>query len=240
MLDYGGHEQAFPFYIVCDVSQTMWDPNFNTSERIPLDVLQDAVPELIYRAELDPTINDAAFISVIEFSSRAEVILPLTRPADTRDIRPFTKGDQTDYAVIFELLRRRIDEDCRRLSATYALKQPAVFFLTDGIPYVGDHEQPQSIWFPARNRLLAPDFTYRPQVVAFGFGQARPKVLCRVASEQGGRRLAFIADRAVDVSAVLTALIDTLFISISASVAQGDLAIRVPEGMSWACPLAAG
>ncbi|MFA1538498.1 vWA domain-containing protein [Actinomadura monticuli] len=240
MLDYGGRERAFPFYVVCDVSQTMWDPDFNTSARIPLDVLQDAVPDLIYRAELDQTICDAALISVIEFSSRAEVLLPLTRPGETDDLRRFNRGDQTDYAVVFDLLRRRIDEDCRRLAQTYDLKQPAVFFLTDGIPFVGDRDQPESVWLPARNRLLAPDFDFRPQLVAFGFGQARRNVLCRVASEQGGRRLAFIADRAMDVSEVLGALIDTLFISISASVAQGDLAVRVPEGMAWACPLAAG
>ncbi|TDD94653.1 vWA domain-containing protein [Actinomadura rubrisoli] len=235
MLDFGGRERAFPFYVVCDVSQTMWDPRFHNSARIPLEVLSDAVPELLFRVQTEQMISDAALVSVIAFSSTAEVLLPLSRPRDVYDLKAFDKGDQTDYASVFTLLRHRIEEDCERLSSAYDLKQPAVFFLTDGIPYVGRANQPESAWLPPRDRLVAPDFAYRPQLVAFGFGQAQRRVLCKVATEQGKRRLAFIAAGSMDVSRVLDALMETLFISISSSVSKGELSIRVPEGMDWAC-----
>ncbi|GAA3230966.1 vWA domain-containing protein [Actinocorallia longicatena] len=235
MLDFDGRERAFPFYIVCDVSQSMWDPGFHPgAAQVPLDMLGDAVPELLWQIQTEPAISDATWVGVVGFHSSPQVILRLTRPSEVADLKAFEPGQQTNYASAFTLLSDLIERDCSRLKASYNLKRPVVFFLTDGIPYVGRAEQPEPVWRECRDRLAG--LSSRPQIVAFGFGQARGDILCKVATEQDGRPLAFVADGGVSVVTVLTALMDTLFVSITSSVAKGELSLRVPDGMRWASP----
>ncbi|WP_106251807.1 vWA domain-containing protein [Nonomuraea fuscirosea] len=239
VLDGDGRQRAFPFYVVCDVSQSMWHPEHNIGVRqVPLELLAEAVPQLIGKIQRKPAVADAAFMSVIGFHSSVEEVLPLTHLNDIVDLRPFKRGAQTNYAAAFQFLYERLREDCGRLSRSHRLKRPAIFFLTDGIPFYGSEAQPEHVWRVARDRLVALDVL--PQIIAFGFGQARRNVLCKVATTQGSRPLAFIAKGGIDVAEVLGALMKTLFISINASVETGELSVRTPDSMSWACPAAAG
>jgi uncharacterized protein YegL len=237
-----GRERVFPFYVVCDVSESMWKVPGPTG-RTPYDVLADAVPELLWELQTDPTVCDAALVGVVAFGSEVVEVLPLSRPDEVQDFAQLPKGRQTDYATLFHWLRQRIDADGRVLAARYRLKQPVVFFLTDGEPYVGEAPQPEAVWRPQRDALVAAGFEYRPQVVAFGFGQARGETLAKVATETTEtdasgrgvqRRLAYIAKESMEVTQVLGGIMSALFVSIGASVSGNDLVVRAPDGMIWA------
>jgi uncharacterized protein YegL len=230
-----GRERVFPFYVVCDVSESMWNTAAGrTGARTPYDVLSDAVPELLWELQTDPTVCDAALVSVLSFSSTVQVVLPLSRPTDVQDFAPFERGRQTDYAGVFRWLRQQIAADCAALNQHYRLKQPVVFFLTDGEPFLGEAPQPEQVWLPARDWLVEPAFEYRPQLVAFGFGTSRVATLAKVATETGGKRLAYIARESMEVTQVLGAIMSALFVSIGASVSGNELIVREPDGMIWA------
>ncbi|PWK65219.1 uncharacterized protein YegL [Streptomyces sp. CG 926] len=239
-----GRERAFPFYVVCDVSQSMWKEGVykpsgdagRLAGRTPYDALCEAVPDLLWKLQLDATACDAAHISVVTFAESPRTVVPLARPDTVNHIDSLPKGSQTDYAKVLAHLARQVDQDCRELEREYALKRPTVFFLTDGDPYVGSARQPDDAWLPYRAQLVG--LKWAPQVAAFGFGNVRPATLVRLATPAMGdgrqsRPMAFRSTAQVSVSDLLEALIDTLFISISASVSEDKLDLRVPEGMQW-------
>ncbi|MCX4741998.1 vWA domain-containing protein [Streptomyces antibioticus] len=239
-----GLERAFPFYVVCDVSQSMWKEGVykpattaeGTSGRTPYDALREAVPDLLWKLEVDTTTSEAAHISIVTFAQDAQTFLPLTRPEEVQDLGELPKGAQTDFAKVFAHLATIIQADCAALEREYALKRPAVFFLTDGDPYVGSARQPDDRWLPERDRLA--QLPYEPQIVAFGFGNIRPATLLRMATtttlrDGTTRPLAFTAEEGTPVSTLVEGLIGTLFVTIGASVSGNGLDVRVPEGMRW-------
>jgi uncharacterized protein YegL len=215
----------------------MYYPGLHPGPQTPLQILGDVVPELVWQIAAEPLICDAVRIGLVSFHDVAEVMVPLNPPEKIKNLGSFPKGNQTNYAGVFETLYTRIAEDCALLAHTHKVMQPAVFFLTDGVPYVGAGEQKEGEWLPARQRLDAPDFSFRPKIIAFGFGGAEREVLCKVGSTQGTQSLAFIAKDGAGVGEVLSALMQTIYKSISNTVDKGELSISLPDGMQWARPV---
>jgi uncharacterized protein YegL len=223
-----GLTRRFPFYIVCDASETMWNPEVHT-DVAPFEILELAVPELLTKLERRPVVRDAAMVSVISFADSASVVVPLTRPGEVIDMAPLPRGTYTNYHAAFDLLCRIVRSDCERLESTHDLKRPAVFFLTDGRPEVNRERQPESVWAPRRDALVG--LRWKPQMVSLGFGRAETESLCRMASAQAGIRLAFLADEAAQVAELLEGIMAAIFLSIGSSVSKGDLIMTTPPGM---------
>jgi uncharacterized protein YegL len=226
--------RVFPFYVVCDVSKSMWDPRRHPPAHgpSPFDVLQDSIPQLLFEVEINTLAKDAARISVISFADDARMVLPLTRPGDVSRIEELKRGGFTNYEALFGRLRDTIRRDCEDLARSYKLRGPAVFFLTDGRPEVGGVEQSEALWGAARDGLVSPGFPHPPKIAAFGLGDPIERTLCRVATVERGLRLAFVALRADQVVEVLRGIIPVILQSISASVEDGErLVLETPPRM---------
>lgn len=228
--DGSNRPRACPFYIVCDVSQSMWQETAE-HEVTPYNVLSACVDQLLFKIEANPTVNEAAHISVMSFADETHTVLPLAKLENTQTIAALSKGNQTNYATVFAALRQAIEADCHALDRDFKLKQPTVFFLTDGGPYVGNGPQPESVWAPVRDRLVDESFAYRPHIVTFGFRSVSESTLCRVATSLGSEKLAFIANRALQVAELVESIMAALFISIGQSLARNELVIQPPAGM---------
>jgi hypothetical protein len=231
-----GRERAFPFYVVCDVSQSMWDPAFQPPGQLvlPFDVLREAIPNLLFGLERNATVAEAAMISVITFADAPHVHLGLMRP-DEVVLPTLEHGYATDYAAVFRDLRTVLSHDCEGLAKTHDVRRPAVFFLTDGQPDTGHGPQPEGVWAAPLAQLTAPAFPWRPQIVAFGLGDVEERTLCRVATAHDALRLAFMADAAADSGAVVGAIMHALSVAIADTITRGKLVVQAPAGMRLAC-----
>ncbi|WP_170322900.1 vWA domain-containing protein [Acrocarpospora macrocephala] len=227
---YGLRPRAFPFYIVCDVSHSMWAER--SDGPAPWDSLAPCVRKLLFELESSsPEVSEAAHVSIVAFHDQAEVILPLTRPVNAINVPILPKGGQTNYADVFEKLAPIIEADCVRLERDHRRKMPVVFFVTDGNPYVGHEDQPAEVWLPMRDRLVDPARPFPAHVVAMGFGDVKEQTLCQVATEFHGNKLAYVAKVGQNPSTVVKEIVESICISISASVTGPDFVIQVPEGM---------
>ncbi|MFC6079839.1 vWA domain-containing protein [Sphaerisporangium aureirubrum] len=227
----GLRPRAFPFYIVCDVSQSMWAPRPD-GKPAPFDYLAPCVREMLFELEADdPEVSEAAHVSIIAFHDRAELVLPLTRPCNANEVPALPKGGQTNYAHVFETLRPLIDADCARLERDHRRKTPVVFFVTDGNPYVGQAPQPLDVWLPPRDRLVDRSAPYPAHVVAMGFGEVMEQTLCQVATEFRGHKLAYVAVDGHEAAKLVADIVESICISITASVTGPDFAIYVPGSM---------
>lgn len=227
----GLRPRAFPFYIVCDVSQSMWARRPD-GKPAPYDYLAPCVRDMLFELEADdPEVSEAAHVAIVAFHEHAEVVLPLTRPCDADVVPPLPKGGQTNYAEVFQALRPIIEADCARLERDHRRKPPVVFFVTDGNPYVGQAPQPPEVWLPPRDRLVDPSSPYAAHVVAMGFGEVTERTLVQAATMFRGERLAYIASDGQDATKVVADIVQSICISISASVSGTDLRIDVPGSM---------
>lgn len=220
--------RAFPFYIVCDVSASMWR---NWPRPTPFDILSQCVGELLTELEADVTIGEATWVSVVTFADNLEVALPLIHPGDAHVVPALRKGAQTNYVALFKGLRELLPRDCANLEREYWLKQPAIFLLTDGNPAVRGVHQAYDEWTPHLDALLSPDFPYSPNIVTFGFGAAQEATLCRIATSFGQERLAYVADRSIHVTEVLRGIMRIIFITIGRSITREVLFPDIPNGM---------
>lgn len=98
-------------------------------------------------------------------------------------------------------------------------------FISDGQPT----DSPES-WRAAHQRLVAPEWRRRPNLLSFGFGAADADVLSEVAERKANR--AFIASPGTEPSAVIPELVAGLISSIvssSASVYNGAAQLVPPN-----------
>lgn len=208
-------EQILPFYVVCDQSYSMADH---------LDALNDALAELHRAVGTDPVVADKTRFCLIGFSGTAEVLQPLCRLSDVMEIVGLTTQAGTSFGVAFDLLRTTIDADVASLKAdAHRVYRPAVFFLSDG------HPTDQATWPDAYERLRDPDWPARPNIIAFGIGDADAETIGRI-----GTFGAFMSTGGVSPGAALHGFARTLTTSVVRSgsvVADGDLLLQVPDAV---------
>ncbi|MFI6044576.1 hypothetical protein ACIA8C_23315 [Nocardia sp. NPDC051321] len=162
---------------------------------------------------------------VMGFSDTAICYL---EPADLRQIDAMpelTARGSTSFAAAFDALTTRIPQDIAKLKSDgYLVNRPAVFFLTDGAPNGGDG------WEAAHARLTS--FPARPNILAFGIGQANVDVIRMVATSP---QYAFITaagtDTGVAISKFITALTQSVINSGQAlATGQASLQVAKPDG----------
>ncbi|MGV9713224.1 vWA domain-containing protein [Gordonia sp. NPDC003424] len=224
--------RVFAFYVVCDVSRSMWDPQFTESQHLtPISVIEDALPDMLSVLEDDPTVRDTAHLSVLAFGDTAKVVVPLTPLSDDPSIPALPRQTSTDYSAVFGFLDQQLRSDHRALQQSgLAFYTPVIFFLTDGNPQVNGHEQPESVWMGSRVTLEAEDHPFRPVVVALGIGSVSETTVAKLRSTKPVG-IACVADRGVAPGDLLRAIINSIRFSISRSAGQGEFEFRTPKGM---------
>src|SRR5262245_18720111 len=97
----------------------------------------------------------------------------------------------TMYGQAFDTLRETINNDVNNLKAQgHQVFRPTVFFLSDG--------QPNDSWQASYLALTDPGWRPRPNILAFGFGQADASVIRQVATQN-----AFMSDGTLGPAAAL-------------------------------------
>jgi uncharacterized protein YegL len=220
-------EQILPCYLVCDQSYSMTDH---------LDALNEGLARLHRAVGTDPAAADRTRFCLIGFSGTAQVLQPLCRLSDVVEIVELTSQVGTNFGAAFTLLRETIERDVEQLRAdAHRVYRPAVFFLTDG------HPTDAATWPDAYDRLLDPDWPARPNIIAFGVGDADASTIGRIGTFQ-----AFVSSRdesdpeagpgsvagsIADPAAALHGFAQALTTSVvhSGVAADGDVALRLPD-----------
>lgn len=212
--------QIIPVYFVVDQSGSM-DKCINE--------LNDGLTSLLDSLQKTPFAAAKVRFSVIGFSDTAHTYM---EPSDLRSVPEMPTlqpGGMTSYAAAFNELGQRISVDVPALkSRGYAVIRPLVFFLTDGQPNARED------WRAARQAVL--NERTRPNIVAFGIGDADAAIVAEIATKP---EHALIAHQGSDTGDALTRFFDSLTQSVISSgqqVAAGDaeIVMEKPEGFSLA------
>ena len=158
---------VFPVWLLVDTSSSM--------DGAPIAAVNAALPELKQLILDDPTVGEIARIAIVTFATGASVALPLSDLADT-DLPRLTAGGSTNYRDAFDTAHRQIETGIRSLGTGTRFHTPVIFFLSDGQPTTGGD------WTGALAALTDPAWKFRCEIVAFGFGDAHPETLSRIAT----------------------------------------------------------
>jgi uncharacterized protein YegL len=209
---------VFPFYVCLDVSASM--------SGAPIDSVNEQLPLLRASVGEDPAVAEVIRLGIITFSDVARSVLPLCDLSLVEAVPEVSAQGRTSYAAAFEHLRNQIEEDYQKGRAGGdRWYRPAVIFISDGRP-TDDTER----WRSALHRLVDPSWKRRPNLLAFGFGEADAQVLSEVTGGQPNR--AFIAAEGSEPAKVVPELLAGLIQSIvssSASVYTGTAQLVPPE-----------
>ena len=209
---------VFPFYLCLDVSASM--------AGAPIDGINRELPVLRASVGEDPAIAEVIRFGVITFSDVAHTVLPLCDLSLVEAVPEVSAQGRTSYAAAFDHLREQIESDyLSSRAAGDRWYRPAVVFMSDGRP-TDDPDR----WRSAHERLTEPSWKRRPNILAFGFGDADPAVLAEVVQSRPNR--AFIADEGAPPSKVVPELMSGLvqsIVSSSASVYTGSAQLVVPD-----------
>jgi uncharacterized protein YegL len=209
-----------PVYFVADQSGSMAE---NMSE------LNEGLTSLLDSLQKQPFAAAKVRFSVIGFSDTAHTYM---EPSDLRSVSEMPTlqpGGMTSYAAAFNELLKRISIDVPALKAQgYAVIRPVAFFLTDGLPNANED------WRAARTSLL--NERARPNIVAFGIGQADAAIVAEIATKP---EHALVAIRGADTGEALNKFFDGLTQSVISSgqavaSGSGELQMERPEGFSLA------
>jgi uncharacterized protein YegL len=207
-----------PFYALCDVSASM-----RADQRI--DALNGAVAATCDAAASHPVVADRVRLAIMSFASEAEIVMPLSDLGLLDELPRLVPRGLTSYAAAFNLLRATIERDAAQLVADgFRVFRPAVFLLTDGQPTDSPTE-----WRSSLSRLLDARFPHRPNVVAFGFGDANDEILAEIATIA-----AYQASDTVSAAAAIASFGTVLVESVVGSGTAGHLQLPtdVPDGLT--------
>jgi uncharacterized protein YegL len=158
--------QLLPFYLVCDESGSM------SGEGV--DTINDALPDLYDEISSNPAVADKTRFAMIGFSTKADLLQPLTDLGDIDALPSLSAGGVTAYGTAFRLLKDSIQKDVDQLkSEGHTVYRPVVFFLSDGIPTDLNWEKE----LEALNKSK-----YAPKIIAFGISDAEPAIISKVAN----------------------------------------------------------
>lgn len=163
--------QVLPIYFVGDESHSMHGD--------PIAAVNHGLVDLRDEVAKHPLIGKKVRFGIITFADTAETRLELSELSEELMLPTLsTRGRGTSYASAFEALRHTIPADVALLKVSgYQVHRPAVFFLSDGQP-----TEKESKWRERLAEVKDPGFKERPNILAFGVGDADPKVIQQLAS----------------------------------------------------------
>jgi uncharacterized protein YegL len=162
---------VMPFYLVCDVSGSM---------SRDMQALNEGIRKLRRAIVAQPQVDDVAQLSIITFSTNAQVVLPLGRMSEEQ-MPTLSAQATTNYGAAFTLLAQTIQQDIARLKAQkLKVYRPCAYFLTDGLPT-------DRTWLQTFTSTLTYDqargsgMKGHPLFIPFGFRDASEDVLNKLA-----------------------------------------------------------
>ena len=163
--------QVLPMYFVGDESHSMAGD--------PIAAVNQGLIDLRDEVAKHPLIGKKVRFGIITFADTAETRLDLSELSEDLVLPTLaSRGRGTSYASAFEALRQTIPADVALLkSSGYQVHRPSVFFLSDGQP-----TDKAEKWRARLDELKDPGFRERPNVLAFGVGDADPAVIRELAS----------------------------------------------------------
>jgi len=163
--------QVLPIYFVGDESHSMRGD--------PIAAVNQGLVELRDEVAKHPLIGKKVRFGIITFADTAETRLELAELCEELLLPTLSpRGRGTSYASAFEALRHTIPADVALLKVGgFQVHRPAVFFLSDGQP-----TEKEAKWRECLAQLQDPTFKERPNILAFGVGDADPKVIQQLAS----------------------------------------------------------
>jgi uncharacterized protein YegL len=163
--------QVLPIYFVGDESHSMRGD--------PIAAVNQGLVDLRDEVAKHPLIGTKVRFGIITFADTAETRLELSELSEDLILPALsTRGRGTSYARAFEALRHTIPADIALLKVSgFQVHRPSVFFLSDGQP-----TEKRAKWQERLAELRDPAFKERPNILAFGVGDADPKVIQQLAS----------------------------------------------------------
>jgi uncharacterized protein YegL len=166
--------QVLPMYFVGDESHSMAGD--------PIAAVNQGLVDLRDEVAKHPLIGKKVRFGIITFADTAETRLQLSELSEDLVLPTLApRGRGTSYASALEALRQTIPADVALLKSTgYQVHRPSVFFLSDGLP-----TDKADKWRARLDELKDPGFRERPNVLAFGVGDADPEVIRDLATSPG-------------------------------------------------------
>ncbi|MFD9893246.1 hypothetical protein ACFWY9_28200 [Amycolatopsis sp. NPDC059027] len=197
-------DRILPCYVVCDESSSMADH---------LEDVGTGLRALRGALLTDPVVAGTARLCVIGFSGTARIVTPLSAPDGEPAWRGPGTGTETNFGVVFSLLRETIQRDVEVLQAECCVVyRPVVFFLSDGQPTDAD------AWPAAHARLADRAWPARPRIVAFGVGDADRATIGRI-----GTHRAYLSTGEASQREAVRAFASTLTSTVVAAGRSGDV-----------------
>lgn len=205
----GYQRKVLPTYLALDTSGSMGKYE---------DLLNDTLMHIYDVMAVEPSVSEFIHLSVLSFNTEPHLVTGMTRFDDVTSLPTVTCGGLTNFGLLFDLLRDRIEADVAAISNAGArVLRPLVFLLTDGIPT----DEPAGSWQSRLDRLVEKSWKPYPQIVTYGFSSASDAVLARIATAA-----AFAAEsKEADSEALAKALKSMLRSMVASAKVQ---AVRVP------------
>ena len=195
----------------------------------PIAAVNQGLLDLRDEVARHPLIGKKVQFAVITFADTAEIRLPLSQLSEELMLPELTpRGRGTSYASALQALRQAIPGDVARLKGDgYQVHRPSVFFLTDGQP-----TEKEERWQIALEALRDDAFKERPNVLAFGVGEAEPAVIGQLASTPG---FAFMMAEGVSTAGAIAEFATSMLNSMVSSAERLDrgeqtIEFEKPEG----------
>jgi len=213
--------QVLPMYFVGDESHSM--------AGAPIAAVNQGLIDLRDEVAKHPLIGKKVRFGIITFADTAQTRLELSELSEELMLPSLSpRGRGTSYASALEALRHTIPGDVALLKASgYQVHRPSVFFLSDGQP-----TEQQEKWRARLEELKDPGFKERPNILAFGVGDADPKVIQQLASAP---RYAFMMTDGVSTAGAISEFAASMLNSMVSSaerLERGEQTVEFekPEG----------
>lgn len=210
---------ALPVYLVVDTSGSL------TGD---IDAINQGLADLFSSLLLEPRVAGTVRIALIQFSSEAREVVPLTDIHNVDTMPNLQAQGSTDYGAAFSLVRQLISRDVAELQAAgVRVFRPVMFFITDGSPV-------DLSWQTTLRELQSPEFRERPTIIAIGFGTADPSILREVGSGKGSAFMISdtisIRDAVGSISSGLTSMLRS---TVHSTVLKSGDTLSVPLPDEW-------
>ncbi len=213
--------QVLPIYFVGDESHSM--------AGAPIAAVNQGLLDLRDEVAKHPLIGKKVRFGVITFADTAETRLELSELSEELLLPTLSpRGRGTSYASALEALRHTIPGDVALLKTSgYQVHRPSVFFLSDGQP-----TEKEEKWRARLEELQDPGFKERPNILAFGVGDAEARVIQQLASTP---RYAFMMSDGVSTAGAISEFAASMLGSMVSSAERLDrgeqtIEFEKPEG----------
>ena len=213
--------QVLPMYFVGDESHSMAGD--------PIAAVNQGLIDLRDEVAKHPLIGKKVRFGIITFAESAQTRLELTELSEDLVLPTLApRGRGTSYASALEALRQTIPADVALLKGNgYQVHRPSVFFLSDGLP-----TEKADKWQARLAELKDPSFRERPNILAFGVGEADPEVIGQLASSP---RYGFMMTQGASTAGAIAEFAASMLNSMVASAERLDrgehtIEFEKPEG----------